>query len=293
MCQPKVVSVTRDAPPATAKRACAFDHASLWSRLTFAWVYELLLRGSDMEERDLPAVPTGEESKYLYDELAVAWATEKRVRPAQPSLLRALLWRALLPHHGLGFVSGALEGTCQIAQALGLGALVWWLNEGDARLGLGLAYAAWVVGCGLGAWFLHHIHFFLAWKLGMRMRVALVAHVMAKALRLSLTSLNQVSVGHVVTLASSDVEKFQLFGVMFCFLIIAPIEALVVLGIGLVLVGPSFLAGFVLCLLLVPLQMHFSRRFGAIRRRVASHSDRRVKLTSQVISGARLIKVCS
>ena len=72
-----------------------------------------------------------------------------------------------------------------------------------------MGYAGWVVGCGLCAWFLHHFHFFIAWRFGMRMRVALVTHIMAKALRLSLGSLHSVSVGHVVTLASSDVEKFQ------------------------------------------------------------------------------------
>ena len=69
------------------------------------------------------------------------------------------------------------------------------------------------------------------------MRVALVSQLMSKALRLSLSSLNEVSVGHIVTLASSDVEKFQVFGTLLCFLVLAPLEALVVLGLGLHLVG--------------------------------------------------------
>ncbi len=295
MCQPAVISVTSDPPVrerATLK-PCALDGASLISRMSFLWVYELLSHGSHMVESDLPGLPTAETSHVLFDELAVAWRREQQLRPNRPSLLRALTWRMLLPRHVWGFATAALEGTCHIAQALGLGALVSWLNESDARLEVGLAYAGWVVGCGLGAWFLHHVHFFIAWRYGLRMRVALVSHVMAKALRLSLGALHGVSVGHVVTLASSDVEKFQVYGIMTCFLVLAPLEALVVLAIGLRLVGLSFLAGFVLCLLLVPLQMHFSRRFGAIRRGVAAHSDRRVKLTSQVITGARLVKVCA
>lgn len=202
MCRPPRLAAAEAKP-------CALDGASLLSQLTFHWVKELLSHKSDMDASDLPGLPAGEVSQNLHDQLAAAWRREQRLRPRRPSLMRALTWRLLLPRAIWGFVGAAAEASCQIAQALGLGALVSWLNESDGSLGAGLGYAGWVVGCGLCAWFLHHFHFFIAWRFGMRMRVALVSHIMAKALRLSLGSLHSVSVGHVVTLASSDVEKFQ------------------------------------------------------------------------------------
>ena len=55
--------------------------------------------------------------------------------------------------------------------------------------------------------------------------------------------------------------------------------------------GVSFVAGSILVVAMVPLQFAFSRRFGTLRRELAAHTDRRIKLTSQAISGARLMKV--
>lgn len=137
-----------------------------------------------------------------------------------------------------------------------------------------------------------HQHFFFAsWRQGLRARAATVGLLFHKSLRLSMDSLAQASIGHVVTLASSDVEKFQVSAVMAVFLGLAPLEALVVLALGVYVVGVSFVAGFFLVLVLVPLQIGFSRRFGALRRELAAHTDRRVKLTAQAISGARLMKV--
>ena len=54
------------------------------------------------------------------------------------------------------------------------------------------------------------------------LRVAAVAIVMRKSLRLDMRSLGRVSIGHVVTLASSDVEKFQAWGCMMSFFVLAP-----------------------------------------------------------------------
>ena len=171
--------------------------------------------------------------------------------------------------------------------------LVSLLNREDASGAVPemLGWAAAVSATSVVAVVCHQHFFFASWRQGPRARAATVGLLFHKSLRLSMDSLAQASIGHVVTLASSDVEKFQVSAVMAVFLGLAPLEALVVLALGVYVVGVSFVAGFFLVLVLVPLQMGFSRRFGALRRELAAHTDRRVKLTAQAISGARLMKV--
>lgn len=66
----------------------------------------------------------------------------------------------------------------------------------------------------------------------------------------------QITTGHLVNLATSDVERL-LWGGMFCqYLWGAPLETLVVVYFGLSTIGVSFLAGFVALVLLVPMQVN-------------------------------------
>lgn len=65
----------------------------------------------------------------------------------------------------------------------------------------------------------------------------------------------QVTTGHLVNLATTDVERFQYGGTFVSYLWEAPVEALVILYLGLQQVGVSFLAGFAALALLVPLQV--------------------------------------
>ena len=73
----------------------------------------------------------------------------------------------------------------------------------------------WVYGLALIAiivnvWMLHHIAFWGMWRTAMHLRVASTIFIFNKSLSLDLQAMQHVSVGRVVNLASSDVEKFQL-----------------------------------------------------------------------------------
>jgi hypothetical protein len=94
----------------------------------------------------------------------------------------------------------------------------------------------------------------------------------------------------VVNLASSDVERFQM-SQYYHSLWLAPLEAAVVLVLLIRSLGVAALAGFGLLLLLVPLQMQFSRYFGRIRARTATISDARVRTTNQLLSGIQIMKM--
>ena len=96
-----------------------------------------------------------------------------------------------------------------------------------------IAWAAAIAVTSVVAIFCSQHYFFFAHRIGLRARVATVGILFHKSLRLSMDSLAQASIGHVVTLASSDVEKFQLSFAMGTYLWLAPLEVIVVLTIGL------------------------------------------------------------
>lgn len=53
----------------------------------------------------------------------------------------------------------------------------------------------------------------------------------------------------------------------------------------------SFISGFACVILLVPLQSIFSRALTQIRTTLGHRTDERIKLVSQAIGGARLMKI--
>jgi ATP-binding cassette, subfamily C (CFTR/MRP), member 4 len=107
----------------------------------------------------------------------------------------------------------------------------------------------------------------------MQLRIATVAAIYSKSLRLSsIGGSLSTSSGQLVNLASNDVERF-LFGSLFLpYLFWGPLEAIVILIIGILRIGPSFAAGYAVLFIFVPLQFVLSNQFATIRSQVRCSS---------------------
>ncbi|CAN0129703.1 unnamed protein product, partial [Ectocarpus sp. 8 AP-2014] len=205
------------------------------------------------------------------------------------------LLRALVATFKRGLALTALlmigDSAIHILQALSLGWLIGYFDDDSSESWEGWTYASAVVLGGVLFSFFHHHFFFVGWTLGMQLRISTTTVLYDKILRLRLSSLGQISTGHLVNLTTSDVERFQYGGLFVNYLWEAPLESLVILYFGLDQVGVSFLAGFAALALIVPMQAAFSRRFSQVRQRVTVLTDERVKLTNQAVTGARLMKI--
>jgi ATP-binding cassette subfamily C (CFTR/MRP) protein 4 len=110
----------------------------------------------------------------------------------------------------------------------------------------------------------------------------------------SSTSTSTATSGHITNLASNDVERFLFTSVACQYIFLGPLEAIVILLLGIYTIGPVFGAGYVLLgLVVLPLQFHLSRRFATSRSKVAALTDARITLISQAVSGnaARVVKM--
>jgi ATP-binding cassette subfamily C (CFTR/MRP) protein 4 len=271
------------------------ETASLWSILTFSWVVPVLKQGMEktIEEKDLPELPEIETSAYNLQAMNRIWEAEKgqaKKANRRPSLHRAIFFHVLMK---MWFVQPMMffMSAARIIQALSLGRLIQFF-DGTASRAEGYWYATLLVFCGLILLFLNHHTFYHTWKIGSEIRIATIASIYSKTLRLgSIFSQDSASSGHILNLASNDVERFLYASIFLSHLFWGPVEALCVLIIGLVTVGPPFAAGFALLFILVPLQFYLSKKFASYRSKIAKITDERVTLVSQVVAGIRVVKM--
>ncbi|RUS91065.1 hypothetical protein EGW08_001193, partial [Elysia chlorotica] len=212
-------------------------------------------------------------------------------RGKEPSLLRALAATFGFQYLLLGFVVALEEGT-KVVQPLLLGGLIRYFtpNSTTSRSEAWL-YAMGVALCAVVLAISHHPYFFAVQRIGMRMRIACCSLMYKKCLRLSNKAMNESSVGQIVNLMSNDVNRFDQAVIFLHFLWVGPLQALAVLIILWHELGPSVLAGFVVLLLLIPVQGFMGKLFSKLRHKTAVHTDERVKVMNEIISGMRVIKM--
>ncbi|KAL3922295.1 MAG: hypothetical protein SGILL_002279 [Bacillariaceae sp.] len=311
-----------DAAPEQQRPPNPLTDAKIFSKLTFRWAFAPLLKvgwARPLEAIDLPELQGEDTSRYQCEYLQDLWEKARKQEDKVP------LGRALLKDYfrctWFAQVLLVIQMASRIGQAIALGYLLQTFEEDGSDshstswTSSGFFWASILTICGLISFPAKQLQFFETYRKGMRIRVGLVAAIYSKILRLPSVggevpqshafdkkksksktfqqqhSPSPASSGQITNLASNDVERFLSTSVMCIYLLYGPIEAIAVVIVGVYTVGPSFAAGLiVLVAIMLPLQTYLSRRFVALRSRVASHTDARVNWISQAVSGARVVK---
>ena len=251
--------------------------ASFLSRLLFLWPYEVIRTGLDrpLQEADLPDVLPEDSSKYNLELMERIWRNEqercqnvsRKGNKKRPSLHRALLMHYITTMWDTQ-VQIALVLGAQVVQAVALGFLIQTFSNSSGDTAQGYIFAGILVLCGLVILLTNHNLYFKTWRKGMQYRISAVAAIYSKSLRLPSVSGQAIPSGKIVNLATNDVERFLLACVMISYLFWGPVQALAVLGVGLKVIGPAFIAGYAVLLVIVVLQFYLGRRFAVLRSKV-------------------------
>jgi len=287
-------------------------------RLICRWVLPVLRkRGKRIEPENMPDIAAGDECVSLARTMQRAWFDSLRKNPDTASLTKALL-SAFGKDYVLASSVLLIQSAAKISMTQGLGALIEWIeDEGASGLQDGLLYVLWMVASAVVMGGVHHVFFFMGWRVGLQMRASLTALVFSKLLTLGTaagapappvdqaepppTDAKQGSgtkppakpapAADVNNLIGNDVERLsQKIGQFAAFLFIGPVETAIVLYFLWQELGVATLACIAMLLLLLLLQMAFSRRFGQLRAVGAQASDGRIQLVGQIIYGIRAIK---
>ncbi|KAI0635122.1 multidrug resistance-associated ABC transporter [Trametes polyzona] len=125
---------------------------------------------------------------------------------------------------------------------------------------------------------------------GLCLRTSLIGAIFRKSLRLSGRARMKHSVGQITTMISTDATRLDRNSAMIHNLWIAPIQ--IAIGIGLLIrnLGYSALVGLAVLLIGFPLQLSLAKVMFGQRKKGVVLTDQRVRMTTEVLSGIRLLK---
>ncbi|KAI8970550.1 multidrug resistance-associated ABC transporter [Trametes punicea] len=125
---------------------------------------------------------------------------------------------------------------------------------------------------------------------GLALRTSLIGAIFRKSLRLSGRARMKHSVGQITTMISTDATRLDKNSANIHNLWVAPIQ--IAIGIGLLIrnLGYSALVGLAVLVIGFPIQFALARVMLNQRKKGVVLTDQRVRMTTEVLSGIRLIK---
>ncbi|KAI5832858.1 P-loop containing nucleoside triphosphate hydrolase protein [Schizophyllum commune Tattone D] len=228
--------------------------------------------------------------------------------PYDESLIKAI-HRTVLLRWWLGGLFKVLGDTLRTTSPLIQKVMLGWLAEAylfdhldaDGRstyfpngaprgigYGIGLAFALFAMQ-EVASLFNNHYQQ-LVKSVGLITRTGVIGMILRKALRLSGKSRQEHNVGQITTMISTDTERLYEFCLYAHEAWVAPIQ--VAIGIGLLIhfLGVSALVGLGVLIFGLPFQMIMVAVLFAQRKKGVGITDGRVRLTSEVLHGIRLVK---
>jgi ATP-binding cassette subfamily C (CFTR/MRP) protein 4 len=154
----------------------------------------------------------------------------------------------------------------RIAQPLLLKQIVLNINDSNLPSYEGYLYA---IGLGLSIFFqaiIHHLLYFRTERIGTQVRIALSAIIYKRLLSLPTRSIMKTTTVQIINLISNDIRKFEELSKPFHLTWVTPMEALIIFALIWNQIGIPTLFGYGVLLLLIPLQIFFSKHFGIYRK---------------------------
>ncbi|KAJ9444939.1 putative multidrug resistance-associated protein lethal(2)03659 [Diplonema papillatum] len=273
-----------------------YANANLLVRELYTYLSGIMTLGSKrpLLTTDLWSVSPDVDARVLSDLVGTAWKKEVAAKGASASLLRVLTSVFGFQYFLTTFLAIA-EYTAGLLEPFFVSKLLEVLTDADetgdydasAAWGYALAFAS----VALLRAYLHHPVFFRGQLMGMKIRVACVGLIYDKLLHLHNEDLAATTTGHMVNLIGNDTERFDQALPFLLFLVVGPMKTAAVTYLLYDKFGASSLVGLAFLLLLAPLQFLMSRVYTALRMKTTKITDQRVKLTNELITGIRLIKM--
>eukprot|EP00210_Caulerpa_lentillifera_P006263 g5982.t1 len=274
--------------------------AYIWLSLSF--VNPLLKKGARNELDEFSAIsvnPVKKSIGVLTNEFSRIYAELRNADHSKRPLVTSDVVYALMRQHAfLLLVQFLLAIMWSCARLLGSLSVRWfliWLNDyqdGEAKASEGWLWGLLLVASSM-AWVLCNEQvFWVGAMVGWKMKMSMIAAVHEKLLKLNSSSVAKITSGHVVNLASNDVQRFDYPSLAWPFVVTSPIETLLILiMLSFVLGIIPAVCGLSFVLLLVPLQSLFSKQIANFRIEAAKATDKRINFMSDLISGNLAVKM--
>ncbi|KAF9566218.1 hypothetical protein EC968_003800 [Mortierella alpina] len=275
----------------------AIEQAGFFSYMTFHWIQPMILHGRKhtIVADELQRLSANDKVERLAELMHKTWIQEVESKKQaggqkRPNMYK-VLWRCFGLYACVPFISGLLESTCKISEAVLLGYVIRFFSSPDmtVRQGMGYAMALFLVTLFHGT--VHHHNFFHVLRLGTWTRQSLISLMYRKCLTISTSS--SISNGTLINLISNDLQPFEKLAPFGLYALLGPLEMVVLMYFLWKELGVASLAGLLVLSLLMPIQAYFSRHFATIRTKTVQARDERIRTLSDVFSGIELVKLCA
>ncbi|KAJ3847227.1 multidrug resistance-associated ABC transporter [Lentinula lateritia] len=127
--------------------------------------------------------------------------------------------------------------------------------------------------------------------LGLSVRTAVIGCITRKSLRLSARARLEHSSGQILTMISTDADRIDKFCMYGHHLWIAPTQLIIAVGLLIATLGYSALVGLGVLIFSLPIQTVLVIVIMKQRRKGVKITDSRIRLTTEVLQGIRLLKL--
>ncbi|KAJ3321041.1 hypothetical protein HDU76_000167 [Blyttiomyces sp. JEL0837] len=298
---------------------------NIFSVLTYEWMTSIFIKGwkRPLEQTDMWKLPPNYGTKFLSDRLSAKWEENVKNRPPPPpqqpeetapiddnngnnkrtqkapkSTEGLLLRKTLLDVYfgqvaPLGFIK-FMADLCSTFSPLLVKYIIQFVIERDfgkdrpLSTGFGLIVGLFLLQI-MGSILLNSF-FQNATKAGLSMRTSLSAMIYRKTLKLSSAARQEFDSGRLITLVATDSNRIETFMTFIHIIWTAPIQVFIIVAFLYAQIGWASLIGVSLLFILTPVQGLLFKKLMLIRKTVAPLTDQRVKLTTEVLNGIRVIK---
>ncbi|XP_022899785.2 ATP-binding cassette sub-family C member 4-like isoform X1 [Onthophagus taurus] len=272
--------------------------ANILSKTFFCWTFPLFYYSykNDLEIKNLYNTQSQDQSEPLGNLLERNWNKElikAKKTHKKPSLGMAIVKTFYKSYMLCGVAHLIIAAALRIFQPVVLAEFIRYFDiDSPYTKSEGWCFAIAVVFMSFLNTILIHNVVVYSHRIGMWCRIATCSLMYRKLLKLNKTSLGKTAAGQIVNLMSNDVQRFDLAAGFLHYIWIMPIQAIIAASVMYNSVGYSALIGLAaLFIQSLVLQGYLSKLQGKLRSKIATRTDARVKLMSEITSGIQVIKM--
>ncbi|XP_028139569.2 ATP-binding cassette sub-family C member 4-like isoform X1 [Diabrotica virgifera virgifera] len=273
------------------------ETANIFSLLSFAYTVSLFkkaYKNNDLEEDDLYDVLKACSSAKCGDKLERQWIIENKAKKERNPSIYRLMWARFGKRYILiGCIHLCWKIFNSIVDPWALSKLVSFFKPGQTAITKNEAYYYAALVLILHLVYTIYIHNYVIWvqQLGVEVKTAFSSLLYRKALKLTPSSVSEITLGNIVTLITKDVYSFQQSVWIVNDLWIAIVQTCVICFLLYAKIGVISFVGIGVILSVLPLQILLGRYVSILRLSAEKKTDQRLQTIQETLSSIRIIKM--
>eukprot|EP01113_Clastostelium_recurvatum_P045650 TRINITY_DN786_c0_g1_i1.p1 TRINITY_DN786_c0_g1~~TRINITY_DN786_c0_g1_i1.p1 ORF type:complete len:1526 (-),score=434.15 TRINITY_DN786_c0_g1_i1:5921-10498(-) len=277
-------------PTTSASGPSPFERANVISNALYWWANGLMSLGNrrPLVDADLWPLSPPDTGDNVCNRFTHEW--DKETQKTAPSLAKAF-FRTFGREFAIAGIFKLGNDISQFMSPILLSRILAYLQDSsDPSLAPGVLLAFAMFLAANSQTLFVNAYFFRVFRVGQQVRSAVVSVVYRKSMRLSGASRQKWTVGEIVNHQSIDAQRFQGTLTFLHMVWSAPIQIIIAMVLLWGLLGPAVLGGLAMMILVIPLNIVLARKQGGIQKEMLKNKDERLKSTSELLNGIRVMK---